>query len=170
MTDDPPTVTTERSTDETVRFRSEQLDEWVAGEVDDVRCGEGYASATVIEGGLRGRIFDLESHYDPRVGWTAPRVFRRDYDSIATEVIDEGELAAFEVVSLGIDPDSLHPGDTLEHVDGGRYRVVVPPAEREYDQQVLAYALDDRKNVVEKVDPDDLLADTLVGPKGGEQR
>lgn len=167
MTSEPPAVLVDRSEGEEVRFRAEGLDGWVAAEVDDVRISDGYVGVTVIEEGYKGRICDLETHHDHRVGWATPRVFRRDYEEPRTAFVDEGVLEELEAVTLGVNPDRLLPGDTLEHVSGGRYRVIVPPAEREYDNKVLAYQLDGHNNVAEKIDPSELLAGTLARvPRG----
>lgn len=170
MSDHPPAVLSSVDLEDTVRFTTDQLDEWVAGDVDDVREGDGYLSVTVIEQGYNGRIFDLESTFDPRSAWSTPHAFRRDYENTETEFVDEGELEAVESVTLGVAPDRLLPGDTVEHVDGGRYRVIVPPEEREYDCKALSYRLDGGNNVAEKLDPSDLLWDTLARPNRGEER
>jgi len=170
VSDDVPEVLTGHSVNDTVRFSSEELDSWVAGDVDDVRIDESYAALSVIESVHGGRVFDLECHYDPRTGWTTPRAFRRDYDSTPTDYVDLGELEAVESIRLGVEERQLLAGDTIEHVVGDRYRVIVPPEEREYDDRALAFNLDSSSNVAEKIDPADLLANTLGRPnRGGSQ-
>ncbi len=170
MSDAAPEVLTDHDVGDTVRFSADELDDWIAGDVDDVRIDESYAAITVIEPFHGGRVFDLEAHHDPRVGWTTPRAFRRDYDSAPTEFVDEGELETVDAISLGIDRERILAGDTIEHVDGDRYRVIIPPVEREYDDRVLAFNLDSSSNVAEKVDPADLLANTLARPNRGGSR
>jgi len=170
VTNDAPDLITDHEVGETVRFSAADLDDWVVGDIDDVRVDESYAAVTVIEPFHGGRVFDLEAHHDPRVGWTTPRAFRRDYDAAPTEFVDEGELETVESISPGIDREQIFAGDTIEHVDGDRYRVIVPPVEREYDDRVLAFNLDSSSNVAEKVDPAKLLHNTLSRPDRGEQR
>jgi len=170
VSDQQPEILTGLDVNQTVRFTTDQLDEWIAGEVDHAYEGRDYISVVVIETGYNGRIFDLESTNDPRSGWSTATAYRRDYNGTETEFVDEGVLETVEAVTLGVDPDHLLPGDTIDHVDGGRYRVIVPPEEREYDNKALSYRLDGGNNVAEKVDPEDLLWDTLSRPNRGEER
>jgi len=164
---DPPTAIVGRERGETVRFQVADVDGWVAGEVDDVRRGEDpetYAAVTVIKPGYQASLYDLESHYDPRVGWTTVTVLERAYECNDTTFVERGELEELEAVSLGVGPGDLRPGWDVEAVDGTVYRVVETPAEREYDSKVLAYDRDGAGNTVEKVSTDDLLADTIARP------
>lgn len=112
-------------------------------------------------------VWDLTAEYDPRDGWADLTAYKRWYggpDRNELNRVEKGTVETLSLPDLGVAPDRLVPGATVEAWDGDRYRVVVAPAEREYDEKALAYNLDSASNVCEKVAPDDLLADSLTPP------
>ena len=110
----------------------------------------------MIEDDYRGDVWDVESQYDPREGWSDLVAVRRVYRAEETLFLDE-PVSGIEAVTLGVDSDRLDPGVTVEGIDGSRYRVVVPPWEREYDNKALAFNLDSGSNVCEKIDPSEVV-------------
>lgn len=144
----------------TLRIHCDESEPVVAT-VDDVRrhAERGIAThaVTCIEDGYNGSVWDLEAEYDPRNGWLPPRATKRQYLADTTRFVSHGP-ATVEAIDPGIDPDQLQPGVTVEAVDTDRYRVVVAPWEREYDNRALAYNLDSGANVCEKLDPEEVVA------------
>ncbi|WP_135822982.1 hypothetical protein [Halostella litorea] len=147
------------ATDDTVRVTPADADRFV-GTVDDIRKHSTGAitthAVTVAEDGHRAPLWDLTAEYDPREGWSPVVATKRVYGDSETEFVEHGE-AEFEVIDLGIDPDRLGPGITVEAVDGHEYRVVIPPWEREYDSKALAYDLDSKANTCEKLRPREVI-------------
>jgi len=148
----------ELSDGDTVRVDPADAELFVA-EVDDVRPpenGESTHAVTVIEDGYRSPLWDLESLCDPRSGWGEIVAVKRVYLTEETRFVEKG-AATVKRIDAGIDPDRLDPGVTVEAVNADRYRVVVPPWEREYDNKALAYNLDSGANVCEKVAPSEVI-------------
>lgn len=145
--------------EDTVRVRTES-DELVIGEVDATRVnGDGDVvshAVTVEEQGYDGDIWDLEAQYDPREGRSDLVAVRRVYQDEETLFVEEG-VESVEPISTGIDTDRLDPGATVEAVNGCRYRVVVSPWEREYDNKALVFNLDSASNVCEKLDSSEVV-------------
>jgi len=144
---------------ETVRVDPEGDSAFISTVDDDRRDTEGDIgrhAVTVIEDGNNASIWDLEAEFDPRDGWSALTAIQRQYLADETVFVERG-MADVEIVDPGIDPDRLDPGVTVEGVDGDHYRVVVPPWEREYDDNVLAYNLDSKANVCERVAPSEVI-------------
>jgi len=83
-------------------------------------------------------------------------VLELQYGQKETTVISGGALETLEPVDLGRDPSDLEAGDDVEHWNGNRYRVVVPPGEREYDDKALCYPLDSPSNACTKIAPERL--------------
>jgi hypothetical protein len=98
-------------------------------------------------------VFDLEAQYDPRSGWSDLTASERLYHDAETKFIEHGPVDDLSPVSLGVELDALRVGVEATHWTGDRFRVVVPPHEREYDNKALAYNIDGGTNVVEKLDP-----------------
>lgn len=141
---------------ETVRVSLAESDDVIVGTAEAPRSNsEGEvqsASLTLDSLGRGGPMWDLDVQYDPRYGWSEVQVTRRVYETEPTEFIEKGH-GAVEVIEPGIDPDRLDPGVTVEAIDASRYRVVVAPWEREYDSKALAFNLENRSNVLEKLSP-----------------
>lgn len=142
-------------------LRVQLADEQIVADVDDTRrteegdfVGQG---VTVIEDGRHGDIYELEAQHHPRDGWSSVGVSRRVYRETATEWLDQGVAEEIVVINPGIEPDRLDPGVTVEGVDGDRYRIVVPPWEREYDDKALTYNLENSVNACEKLDPSEVV-------------
>lgn len=136
-------------------------DDRIVADVDETRRHEEGAivgqGVTIIEDGRHGDIYDLETQYDPRDGWSSVDVSRRVYRQTETECLAEGQAEEIVVIDAGIDPDRLDAGVTVEGVDGDRYRVVIPPWEREYDDKALTYNLENSVNACEKLDPSEVV-------------
>lgn len=123
----------------------------------------GYCSVVVEESTNRksmfsGPMYDAESTFDPRSGWSDPEVFERDESTSTTEHVSLGPLERIESSGdLGIKPERLSAGLTVRHWSGHRYRVVVPPWEREYDNKALAYDLDNSSNACKRIESEELV-------------
>lgn len=145
---------------ETLRVTLSESDDVIVGTAEAPRSNsEGDVqsdSLTVDSLDLRGPMWDLDVQFDPRYGWCEVQVTRRVYETEPTEFIEKGH-GTVEVIEPGIDPDRLDPGVTVEAIDASRYRVVVAPWEREYDSKVLAFNLDNRSNVLEKLSPREVI-------------
>lgn len=142
----------------TVRVAAD--DEVLVGAVDALRTNASGAvtshSLTVEERGVRPDIWDIEAQYDPRDGWSDLEATKRVYTDVETTFRDLG-VAEIDAISLGIDEAELKPGVTVEAANGDRYRVIIPPWDREYDSKALTYNLDSASNVCEKLAADEVV-------------
>lgn len=112
---------------------------------------------TVVEQGWTGGVWDIATQYDPRDGWGDLEAEKRVYSGDGPTTWNAIGTVTVEAVDPGIDPDALDPGVTVEMVSTDRYRVVIPPWERKYDQKALAYNLDSASNVCERIDPSEVI-------------
>lgn len=161
---EPPEMLTGLSKGDRIRFDAADEPGYIIGEVDEVRTepGKGTAAVTVMVGNHKPAVYDIESLYDPGdQQWQPVVAMRRQYSNTGTHFKDVGEVSTIHAVDLGVEPEELDPGRTARHADGTLYRVVEPPAEREFDNKMLGYALDAKGNTVEKVDTEKLMPETL---------
>ncbi len=147
---------------ETVRAELDD-DTTLVAEIDGIRVHE---EGEIIGNGLtlladptsrRGNVWDVETEYDPRSGWSDIEASRREYTGSTTKFVPHGVVESIDTIALGISTEELDPGVTIEHADGTEYRVVMAPWEREYDDKALAFPLDRAGNHCEKVDPEEVV-------------
>jgi hypothetical protein len=146
----------------TVRFviDEKRSDDTHRGEIEEIsveRDGDGGGWASAVIRTERDEVYHLEAQLDPRTGWSTPEVVHRAYLVDDTRFIERGALEEVVPIAPGVDAGELTFGDEVETWTGDRYRVVIAPGEREYDDKALAYNLDSRSNTLEKVDPADVL-------------
>jgi hypothetical protein len=105
----------------------------------------------------RPDIWDAVAQYRPDEGWGSVEVSKRVYGERETTWESLGTAESITVITTGINPDRLDPGVTVEMLDGDRYRIVIPPWERDYDDKALSFNLDSKSNVCERIDPEEVI-------------
>lgn len=133
--------------------------EWMVLAVDEVKHRPTEDGGFVMVHSIdeRSRWWDLTSTFTPQEGWSGFEAARRYQVGNETHWTDEVVVDELRRADLGVDPSRLEPGQDFDYYDGERYRVVVTPAERDYDEKVLAYCLSDGSNVTKKLDPGRIL-------------
>lgn len=127
--------------------------------VDEIKEREGDVGGFVMIHAMDDgrRWWDLQADFTPQDGWSGFEAARRYQVKNETHWTSEVPVEAIERADLGVDPGELEPGQDFDYYDGETWRVVVPPAEREYDDKVLAYCLTGSLNGTKRLDPDRIL-------------